>query len=844
MAKSSAGQIADIALWGTLFSAPLVGGSVRAAPLLPIAVGAAIAYSAALIATHQERRSIHVFGLPLALTALALFALLQAIALPAGLLESFSPKAYALRLFVQDGFSSAPISYEPASSVFEAAKHLTYALIAMAVYHRVASRRSSSIVAFPIVAAASLSVLIAAAHRLLGLERFLGVVATGRPAREMFTTFVNPNHAAGFLVLATLVTLGKALSRRQRRAELLALAVLFAGLVLLTESRGGAAALLFGLVGFVALHQTQSQKPAWLVPGLLGGGILAWGGMVWGLEQSFPGSASKLHLKDKIAAVADALPMVKDHPWLGIGRGAFVSAYPRYKTSAVQLTFEYPENILVQLITEWGVIVGGLVLLGLGWALARRLSRASGAQQIGALMGVAAVLLHNLVDFSLEILGVAVPAVAILAAAAVRTIHSRSFAPKPLSARLTAVAVPVLCALGVVAASASMGTLAEDKRQVQTQIDRVLELRRQKKTADVRAWTYLEIVERHPANAHLAAQMAYLAEISEPPDLERALRWAQRALFLAPAYADGHLMVARLMLRAQRREEGFLEARMAWKLSGADRRMGFVKQIIGLSKSPEELLSAVPRRARLDGKGKTAPAVPAEWELIRATQALLRLKKRDWARDLLLFGAQEISETDEKTLRQLAATGLSAGVFTLSEHALNLLSKRGPKDAKTYTMQAELYRKTKRYDLLVKTLNEALAKQDMDTVPFLKMRIHERLRRRALPEARVDLERLRKESSPSPEDRSALAKLEARLERLAGRPAQAVYALDRAVGLLPTDIPLRLARARALKEAGRLTEALADLEYVLAQEPQNRAGKGLLRQVKSMTTPQRSDEPL
>jgi len=87
----------------------------------------------------------------------------------------------------------------------------------------------------------------------------------------------------------------------------------------------------------------------------------------------------------------------------GIGRGAYETVYPLYKTLPGRGIFSHPENEVLQLVVESGVLVGLLVLAALvvtfgGLALRRRPS----ALSCGMLAGIFACSLHNLVDFNLE----------------------------------------------------------------------------------------------------------------------------------------------------------------------------------------------------------------------------------------------------------------------------------------------------------------------------------------------------------------------------------------------------------------------------------------------------------
>ncbi|MBI5499414.1 MAG: tetratricopeptide repeat protein [Deltaproteobacteria bacterium] len=122
------------------------------------------------------------------------------------------------------------------------------------------------------------------------------------------------------------------------------------------------------------------------------------------------GDASKLEI------ARDALTMTGDYPVAGIGRGAFLAAYPPYQTQDDRWTYTHPENIVAQYVVEWGVPLGGLALLGLLFVLGRAAMRPPlKAHNAAAIAAVFALLLQNVVDFGLELLGLALPFVAALA---------------------------------------------------------------------------------------------------------------------------------------------------------------------------------------------------------------------------------------------------------------------------------------------------------------------------------------------------------------------------------------------------------------------------------------------
>mgnify|MGYP000619199596 CR=1 FL=1 len=104
------------------------------------------------------------------------------------------------------------------------------------------------------------------------------------------------------------------------------------------------------------------------------------------------------------------LRMIAEHPAFGVGLGAFATMYPHYDSSNGLRRTAEAHNDYLQLLAETG-IAGGLIGLGfllfLVRSMRRALSRTAGTPQwslaVGASVGIAAGLLHSLVDFGLQI---------------------------------------------------------------------------------------------------------------------------------------------------------------------------------------------------------------------------------------------------------------------------------------------------------------------------------------------------------------------------------------------------------------------------------------------------------
>src|SRR5262249_20766313 len=157
----------------------------------------------------------------------------------------------------------------------------------------------------------------------------------------------------------------------------LPLGILILGAVLVANQRRG-----FG--------RLSSTLPV-VLGAIVGGTILA---VLGGTENTW----GELYEKDirKLSMVLWARPMVSDHPFWGIGRGAFESVFPAYRSAPGDGVYSYAECFPAQWLAEWGVPVGIAMLAGLIWILLpRRLDITRSTTAAAAWSGVLILLLQN-----------------------------------------------------------------------------------------------------------------------------------------------------------------------------------------------------------------------------------------------------------------------------------------------------------------------------------------------------------------------------------------------------------------------------------------------------------------
>ncbi|MDQ2949415.1 MAG: O-antigen ligase family protein, partial [Acidobacteriota bacterium] len=103
------------------------------------------------------------------------------------------------------------------------------------------------------------------------------------------------------------------------------------------------------------------------------------------------------------------LAMIRDHPWLGVGLGTWMTAYPRYALFDLGTLVNAAHSDWLQWAGEGGIPFAGLLVLVAGRALYLGLKMPWG-------VGVFFVLLHCLVDFPLQKTSIILWMVVLLAA--------------------------------------------------------------------------------------------------------------------------------------------------------------------------------------------------------------------------------------------------------------------------------------------------------------------------------------------------------------------------------------------------------------------------------------------
>jgi len=244
-------------------------------------------------------------------------------------------------------------------------------------------------------------------------------------ANALIGPFGYPNALAGFLLLvggSAAATLQPDRSPVERGVALLAFVACVLGLYF-TRSRGVWVAAVAGGLAWALIHWRRWRPSHWLWISLALLGLLAGLGVAgnrWNtlVPALWPGGAdgpADTSVQWRLSVLQWTWAMIRDHPWLGVGPGAFPVALLHYQRIPY-VGGENPHNLYAEVAAEYGVPAALLVVLGLLICLARAVQRLPLAHPV---RGRRAALLAALVAFAVHSgtdLDWSYPAVALLAA--------------------------------------------------------------------------------------------------------------------------------------------------------------------------------------------------------------------------------------------------------------------------------------------------------------------------------------------------------------------------------------------------------------------------------------------
>lgn len=453
------------------------------------------------------------------------------------------------------------LSLAPADTLAQASRCIVYAGIFLATW-AVTIRGYGRAIILSVALLGAFEFLAGIFHGLTapqGLSLFYDSPTARRPG--FLTTLLNGNHAATLFMLSASAWLVLALEWRGTRLKALAgigMVVCVIG-IFLTFSRGATLVLttvtiLIGGGYLVQRHFTGLwKKPvAWFLLTVIAVlNIYVWLGLLEHIFQEYGRTSfDPSSFSGKITVWQAATRLIADHPFFGVGAGAFGHVIGQY-SELRGYSIERAESEFLQVLADFGVPIGLFLVAFFAFFVLRKIIRLRRSQQGLALgAGIIAVGLHSLGEFSLEVPGVTVPLVGMLGFLFGR--HHR--VQKSESVLYLGKPWRVLLAFTVIGFT-GLGFWATNNSNIASRerLTAVVQELRDSSRSDLLGPALSREARYHPLDHHLYFLAAQGEAILGNP--ERALALVEHALVLQPQAYGPSRFKARLLAGLRRGQE-------------------------------------------------------------------------------------------------------------------------------------------------------------------------------------------------------------------------------------------------------------------------------------------------
>jgi len=308
------------------------------------------------------------------------------------------------------------------------------------------------------------------------------------------------------------------------------------------------------------------------------------------------------------------------------------------------LSFSHVENEYLQAAVDWGI--PGAVLIGVAviWVLITAFRRwRDGPLVAGALGSIAVIGLQSIVDFGIEMPGIAVPMTAIVATVTYVPLSEVAGRQLAMARATSLLLVAALVASVALLFSSATTSIEEDHAAVAARRSRL------------RVTDLHEILERHPLDSYGYALIARIMVSDNDP---HAVRFLNHALRLHPTHAGLHHLAARMLYRVARFEQATIEYSLAVRATTAI----------------QPLITEIVQRFDVT---LAAAAIPVESNLQEVSRILFELKRTDVA-TLWLQRVLEASPGNLDACETLYKVSFSTHDLTAAETATRLCGSAAP----------------------------------------------------------------------------------------------------------------------------------------------------------------------
>ncbi len=406
-----------------------------------------------------------------------------------------------------------------------------------------------------------LCAVVVGVHQLFGLKKLYGIYELQHATPRILGPLLNENHLGGLMAVGTIVGLGLVAYRRQaswKRVGWLFSSMACGIAAVETSSRGATLGMIVGaavlgalLLGQRFVGEASRGSRGTFVTRSLPIGIVAACTVVLVIyagagrvEQQFASTSIEdtAHPRSKYAAWRDARYLIEEAPAFGVGRGGFETSFTRVHPASGMVTFSHLENEYLQTVVDWGLVgTVGFALLGL-WVLSVGLRRwRNGPLAAVAIAAVTIIATQSMVDFGIEMLGLAVPLTALLATVSYGALDAGSKRRVLVAHVSRSILCVALLAAGLLVFSNRARTVDEDHQL----LDKAVKL------ADINP-----SLERHPLDYY-----GYLvaARIATQQNDKRSIELLNHALILHPTHPGLHHLAANLLFGSNHVDQAAIE---------------------------------------------------------------------------------------------------------------------------------------------------------------------------------------------------------------------------------------------------------------------------------------------
>lgn len=570
-----------------------------------VIAGMALATLLATIWAVRDRRPRSTPAIAIVICGAAVWTCIQVMPLPCTVVSRLAPEAArelraVLSLAGAPSPSTCTLSRDPGATHIEVIKGVAIVASFLSAWWLSAQGARKRVI-WLVALSALIMALVAHLHMALGLKEVFGVYEPIHAGGQLqLAPLMNPNNLGGFAGLGVPIWLDivrRARDSRTRVVGVLAV-VLCATTVLLSLSRG-AIAVLFASAALLFMVEprrarSDAEPDADTARRRWRGRLSVSAAISLGVGLGAYIAADRVLLEfkqgtaDKLMLVGRTLRFAAQHPWLGVGRGAFASTYV---AQGDQLFFAYAENFFTQWASDWGFPMAIALVFACVHALWRAFRDDESRRRLGAIVAVVGLAVQNLFDLGLELAGVAVVASTLLGAIVApskRPARGKRMPTRPRAATWTV----ATASLGAVAFAWLAPSVSAESRD---RLEQTLRSQMASKDYAGFASSLQRAVRQHPVEPVFAVLAA--SESLSRGDWH-ASRWINRGMRLAPGWTAPHVQAFYWLWRSGHHDQALLEMRAVAEINPF--AIDAYTCALVRSEGSAPILQAAPRRHRAE----------------------------------------------------------------------------------------------------------------------------------------------------------------------------------------------------------------------------------------------------